>query len=235
MYRNAIVLLTLLLVSSITWQAQQISVKSFRPLPNDMDARQNYPLKDQNGDLCAIVKVVTPERGFYFDIGSLGITKTEQRTGEIWVYIPYGARRISIFHDKLGVVRDYFFNETIEQGVCYELVLVSGRAVNTIIPNEIEAQWLIITSYPSGADVFIDDQPAGVTLYQSELPVGKHSYRLLKELYQDDAGMVELVSGQQKKKIESKLKPNCGMVQVTTTNLAGLKKSYICNKIGKVS
>ena len=116
MYRNSFVFIVMLLAFVAGVQAQQISVKSFRSLPNDMDARQNYPLKDQNGDLCAIVKVVTPEKGFSFDIGSLGITKTEQRTGEIWVYLPYGARRISIFHDQLGVVRDFLFTEKIEQG-----------------------------------------------------------------------------------------------------------------------
>ena len=40
------------------------------------------------------------------------------------------------------------------------MVLASGRSVTTIIPDEIETQWLIITSDPAGADVFIDDQPA---------------------------------------------------------------------------
>jgi hypothetical protein len=54
-------LLTTIILMFIGMQAQQISVKSFRTLPNDMDARQNYPVLDQNGDVCAIVKVVTNE------------------------------------------------------------------------------------------------------------------------------------------------------------------------------
>ena len=221
MYRNSLTLFIALLTSVVTLQGQQLAVKSFRSLPNDMDARQNYPLKDQNGDLCAIVKVQTLEKGFYFDIGTLGIVKTEQKPGEIWVYMPHGAKRLTITHDHFLPLRDYIFTERIEQGVCYELVLASGRAVTTIVPDEIETQWLIITSDPAGADVFIDDQPAGVTPYQNLLPVGKHTYRLQKPLYQNDAGMVELVSGQQKKKIESKLRPNFGTVQVTTTPESG--------------
>ena len=221
MYRNSLILLIALLTSVVTLQGQQLAVKSFRSLPHDMDALQNYPLKDQNGEICAIVKVQTLEKGFLFDNGSIGIVKTVQKPGEIWVYMPHGSKRLTITHEHFLPLRDYFFTEPIVEGACYELVLASGRSVTTIVPDEIETQWLIITSDPAGADVFIDDQPAGVTPYQSLLPVGKHTYRLQKPLYQNDAGMVELISGQQKKKIESKLRPNFGTVQVTTTPESG--------------
>ncbi len=215
--------------------AQQISVKSFRSLPNDMDARQNYPLKDQNGEICAIIKVVTAEKNFRFDIGTLGITKTEQMVGEIWVYVPHGARRISIFHDKLGVVRDYFFTEPITEGTCYELVLVSGKVVTSVVENEVESQWLIINSEPTGADVYINDAPAGKTPYLGELPVGKYNYRLQKELYLNEAGAVELLAGSQKKKLDVKLKPNFGSIQVSTTPENG--SSVVLNGLetGKVT
>ncbi|HWQ40985.1 MAG TPA: SUMF1/EgtB/PvdO family nonheme iron enzyme [Desulfosporosinus sp.] len=215
--RRALYLVLLLITVTISpVYSQQLSVKSFRGLPNDMDARQNFCETDQNGELCAIVKVVTPESGFQFEIGSLGITKTEQKTGEIWLYIPHGAKRLSIFHKNLGVLRDYFFPERIDEGVCYELVLVSGRTVTTVVANEIESQWLIITSEPTGADVFINDEPAGVTPYQNLLPVGKYNYRLQKTLYLNSAGVVELVSGAQKQKINAKLEPNFGTIEVTS-------------------
>ena len=38
-------------------EAQQISVQSFRKLENDLSARTEKRV-DQNGDICAIVKVV---------------------------------------------------------------------------------------------------------------------------------------------------------------------------------
>ena len=216
MYRNSLILLIALLTSVVTLQGQQLAVKSFRSLPHDMDALQNYPLKDQNGEICAIVKVQTLEKGFLFDNGSIGIVKTVQKPGEIWVYLPHGTKRLTITHEHFLPLRDYFFTEPIVEGACYELVLASGRSVTTIVPDEIETQWLIITSDPTGADVFIDDQPAGVTPYQSELPVGKHSYRIQKELYLNEAGMVELASGNEKKKIESKLRPNFGTINIST-------------------
>ena len=73
MYRNSLILLIALLAMAFGTQAQQLAVKSFRSLPHDMDALQNYPLKDQNGEICAIVKVQTLEKGFLFDNGSIGI------------------------------------------------------------------------------------------------------------------------------------------------------------------
>ena len=217
MSRTLYLVLLLITVTVSSVYSQQLSVKSFRALPNDMDARQNFREMDQNGELCAIVKVVTPESSFQFEIGSLGITKTEQKTGEIWLFIPHGAKRLSIFHKSLGVLRDYFFPERIDEGVCYELVLVSGKTVTTVVANEIESQWLIITSEPTGADVFINDEPAGVTPYQNLLPVGKYNYRLQKTLYLNSAGVVELVSGGQKQKINAKLEPNFGTIDVTSS------------------
>jgi formylglycine-generating enzyme required for sulfatase activity len=196
--------------------SQQISVKSFRPLPNDMDARQNYPEKDLNGELCAIIKIATVEKGFFFDIGSLGITKTVQKAGEIWLWIPRGAKKITITHDKFLPLRDYLFTESILEGVCYEMILVSGKVVTTVVEEEIPTQWLLINSNPPGADVYINDQAAGKTPYQNELVVGKYTWRIQKELYINDAGVVELVAGTQKQKIEVNLKANYGTLNIRT-------------------
>ena len=53
--------------------AQQIAVKSFSQLENDLDARAYYPKEDRNGEKAAIIKIVTNETGFEFDAGSIGI------------------------------------------------------------------------------------------------------------------------------------------------------------------
>jgi TonB family protein len=204
------------LVFLLSSMAQSISVKSFRALPNDMDARQNYPEKDLNGDLCAIIKIATLEKGFSFDIGSLGITKTEQKDGEIWIWIPRGAKRITITHKAFLPLRDYFFTESIQEGVCYELILVSGKVVTTVVEEEIPTQWLLINTNPPGADVYINDQAAGKTPYQNELAVGKYTWRVQKELYLNDAGVVELIAGTQKQKIDIKLKANYGTLNIST-------------------
>ena len=51
---------------SLAVSAQEISVRSFRQLPNDLTARVN-PVKNDNAQTCALVKIVTTERGFAFD------------------------------------------------------------------------------------------------------------------------------------------------------------------------
>ena len=76
-----------LLLSSIgTLSAQpQISVKSFEKRENDITARIEAPKKDQNGDLCAIIKVVTTQTGFVWDSDALGIISADYKTGEYWI------------------------------------------------------------------------------------------------------------------------------------------------------
>lgn len=49
-----------------------------------------------NGNKCALIKVHTTQRGFTFDVGALGVAKTEPQGGshpmQIWVYVPQGGR-----------------------------------------------------------------------------------------------------------------------------------------------
>ncbi len=229
------ILLFFLLVFGISSFSQSISVKSFRALPNDMDARQNYPEKDMNGDLCAIIKIATLEKGFSFDIGSLGITKTEQKDGEIWIWIPRGAKRITITHKAFLPLRDYFFTESIQEGVCYEMFLVSGKVVTTVVEEEIPTQWLLINTNPPGADVYINDVAAGKTPYQNELAVGKYTWRVQKELYLNDAGVVELLTGTQKQKIDLTLKVNYGTVQLSSSPENGASVTLNGIETGKVT
>ena len=109
-----------------------ISVASFKLLPNDMTANlQGTSRIDQNGHTCALIKVVTTQTGFTFDVGIMGITDTEQKAGEIWVWVPFGVKHISIGHPTLGFLRDYYFPCSVEEARTYEMVLITGT-VETI-------------------------------------------------------------------------------------------------------
>ena len=198
-------------------QAQQISVESFRRLDNDMDARITHARKDQNGDVCAIIKIVTTETGFTFEGGSLGIVHSEQKVAEIWVWVPHKAQRITIKHPVLGVMRDYAYPETIDKATVYEMKLTTGRVRTIVDQPEIISQWLVITSDPPGADVFINEQPAGKTPYQNEMPVGKYTWRLALDLYLPEASAFELKGGEERKTFDVKLKPNFGSIRLNTT------------------
>ena len=94
-------------ISCLTATAQ-ISVKSFRALPTDMTASSlEWKRTDQNGAVAALIKIVTSQTGFAFDGGTLGIVDSKQMVGEIWVWVPYGSRKITISHQQLGVLREY--------------------------------------------------------------------------------------------------------------------------------
>jgi hypothetical protein len=196
--------------------AQNMSVKSFRMLENDLSAQVYHTKIDQNGHKAALIKMVTTQTGFEFDGGSLGIVAVEQKTAEVWIYVPYKAKALTIKHPQLGLIRNYVYPLPIEAGRTYEMELVAGTIETIVKPIEIATQWLVITSDPSDADVYINDQPAGKTTYQNELPVGRYTWRVSRELYLSEAGVVELKEGNQKETINLKLKPNYGSISVTT-------------------
>ncbi|PGH37804.1 MAG: PEGA domain-containing protein, partial [Candidatus Nephrothrix sp. EaCA] len=88
--------------------------------------------KDQNGDVCALIKAVTTETGFDWDGDQLGIVKTLQKKGEIWIYVPFGAKRITISHAALGVLRNYAYPLNIEKAAVYEMALTTGKVVTVV-------------------------------------------------------------------------------------------------------
>lgn len=86
----------LLLFFGLLAQAQNISVADFYYAENDLTARTHGTSEeDQNGNICALIKVKTTEKGTWtFDVGMLGVKKTEMQNAahaaEIWVYVPFG-------------------------------------------------------------------------------------------------------------------------------------------------
>ena len=72
-------LLQLLLILAVTIaQAQNMKVVGFAELVNDLTAnRHGTSMTDENGETAALIKIVTPETGFSFDGGSLGIVAVE--------------------------------------------------------------------------------------------------------------------------------------------------------------
>lgn len=222
-FRVTILCMLLLIFSSITGSSsfQSINVKSFKILENDLDARVNYPKRDQNGEVCAIIKVVTTATGLTFDIGSLGVVATEQKVGEVWVYVPRGAQRITISHQQLGVLRNYAFPESIKSATVYELVLVTADVIVTLKEREIATQWLAVSSTPEGADVFINDKFVGRTPYTGQFPSGEYTYRLELPKYHTEAGVLRL--NEKKEVLSFSMRPKFGSINITSFPESGMK------------
>ena len=232
---NRVFFLLLLLMFATVSNAQQISVKSFRTLPNDLDARVHYPKEDKNGEKAAIIKIVTTETGFEFDAGTIGIVASVQKTGEIWLYVPRGSKAVTIKHARFTLLRNYPYPQSIEAGNVYEMELITGKVITTVEEPVIETQWLLITTDPSGADVYINDQPAGKTPYQNELPTGKYTWRVSKELYLNESGVANLIAGGEKQNMKVKMKPNFGTLNISSSPENGATVSLNGIGTGKIT
>ena len=196
---------------------QNISISSFKLLDTDLTANTAGTMEqDQNGETAALIKVVTTQTGFTFDGGSLGIVKTKQTPGEVWVYIPRGAKKISIKHPQLGVLRDYYFPIAIESAKTYEMILTSGT-IQTIVKQDMGGQYLVMHVSPSSALVYIDDVEIALIdgIISKFMSYGKHSYRITDPLFKSDAGTFEI--GQEKKEMNIKLQPSYGQLDIKTS------------------
>ena len=186
-------LLAFLVFSFIAGFAQSISVKSFQALPTDMTASSLEGKRiDQNGEVAALIKVMTTEKGFVFEGGSLGIVDTQQRVGEIWVWVPRGLRKITILHQQLGGLRDYRFPIEIEAERTYEMVLTTAK-IETIVKEEVRQQYLAFELTPPNAILEVNDQLWEVDDEGNAVQFvnfGTYSYRVRAANYHTEAGRV---------------------------------------------
>ena len=207
-------ILSVLLVSKAN--AQEISVSSFQLLENDLTANTYGTMqKDHNGEVAALIKIPTTVQGFTFDGGMVGIVKTEQHVGEIWVYVPHGIKRISIFHQQLGYLRDYYFPIPIEKARTYEMKVVTAQ-VQTITNVTVQQQFVVFQVQPTDASVEINDEILIVNeqgMATKRLPYGRYNYRVSSPNYHTQAGVLE-VNAESKAMVQVDLKPNFGWIDL---------------------
>lgn len=212
--------LLLLTFCATTIFAQNISVSSFKLLENDLTANTTGTIeKDQNGETAALIKVVTTQQGFVFDGGMVGIVKTKQGVGEVWVYVPHGIKKITVQHPQLGVLRDYYFPITIEKAKTYEMVISTGR-VETIVTHSVNKQFVVFNVTPSDAVVELNDEMLTVDgdgYAEKGLPFGTYNYRVSCANYHTEAGQVTL-NAQGKAKVNVTLRPNFGFIKFDAAN-----------------
>lgn len=133
----------------------EMSVRQFYLAETDLDANTaGTMMYDQNGEVCAIIKLETSLDGFTFDVGSLGVRDVKRVGGELWIYVPFGIRRITLSHPQLGVIRDYQFPVRIERARTY-IMKLNAKLGNRVYDNE-HRQELILQVTPVDAEVMIN-------------------------------------------------------------------------------
>ena len=169
-----LLLIALIAISQSVW-ADGISVLGFRLLETDLTANtRGTEKRDMNGDKAALIKIVTPERGFLFNGGSLGIVGTEEKAAEIWLYVPPRAQKLTITHQVFGVLRDYYYPVSIQGGRTYEMLLDigTGRYVN-------------ITTSQAKSDVTVDGEYLGKSpIYNRYMTYGRHAVFAQNGIYE---------------------------------------------------
>lgn len=233
----SILILTLACITGL--QAQELAVQSFMLAETDLTA--NTPgtmVQDQNGNVCALIKVETTVDGFSFDVGSLGVSQVKREGGEIWVYVPFGVRRITLSHPQLGVIRDYPFPCPIEKGRTYIMKLVTGT-VRTVVEYAQTKQFLYVTLDPADAILEINGKIKATEggAYQELMPFGKYTYKAYCQNYHDLAGIVEISDPDKKHELSLKLKAAFGHLSVLGTAQSDLEGAavYVDEKyVGKV-
>lgn len=222
-----------LFLCALSFRAQSISVSSFKLLETDLTANTAGTMEfDQNGEIAALIKVVTTQTGFTFDGGALGIVKTVQKPSEIWVYVPRGLKKITISHPQLGVLRDYYFPVAIEAARTYEMILVSGE-VQTVIKQTSNSQYIVIKVTPSNAIVELDNEiiPTSDGFAQKFVKLGTYEYRVQAKDYHTTAGKVTIDDPNNKKMLEVNLKPAFGWIEIPTNEEYNGAQVYIDNEL----
>ena len=208
-----LLLLFLLVVPHSATAQNKIQVTSFQRMETDITARITAPQRDQTGEICALIRIVTTEKDFMFEPDALGIVARENKPGEIWLYVPRGARRISIMHEKYGVLRNYFYPDLIEKATVYEMELSAGDEAKEMAVDT-NMQLVVMRPEPAIADIYVDDEkmPTEKGLFTATMKKGTHTYRVEAPMYAPEAGIIDL--GSEQKIMSVALKPRFGYLEV---------------------
>ena len=171
-------------------EAQEMTVVNFRLDDTDQSANEDETMRfDQNGDVCAIIKIMTTEKDFSYDVGSLGITGDPvEKKGQIWLYVPFGIKRITLRHQQFGTC-EYNIPIIIESGKVYVLRLSTsgGEAVD-------ETQEIELICQPMHSTLLVDDAEVKLTngVYKTRLELGNHTFKVSCKGYISQEGSFEL-------------------------------------------
>ncbi len=214
--KKVISLIAFVLISCVAF-SQHMSIELFRCLENDLSARA-AKVEDINNELCALIRLNTPERGFEF--AGCNVEKVEQKTGEIWVFVSPGVKFITIKHRDFGAIINYPFPEQIKAGYVYEMKLRTAR-IKQIIEESITDQYLIIESETPDAKIYINNEYKGRNSAMEYLPLFQdHTYRVEAPLHHAKTGTIRL-NENEKTVLSVNLDPAYGYLSINTTPVQG--------------
>ena len=199
-------------------------VESFSLLPQDLAANiEGSSRFDQNTRKnAALIKIETTVKGLHFDGGMIGLVGDPvYKIGEVWLYVPEGAKKITIQHSELGILRDYYYPENILSGKTYLMKLKTGKVI-THIEQDMGGGYLTLTVNPKNSEVSIDGKIVSLDAegaLSKWLSYGTYQYEVSANMYKNEIGHITISdeSGAEK---EINLKPDFSILQINRSERA---------------
>lgn len=204
--------------------SQELTVVRFFENPTDLTANTSDIVRDQNGEVCALIKIETTLDGFTFDVGSLGVTETKRVGGEIWVYVPADVRKITISHPQLGVIRDYAFDMRLEKGRTYIMKLNAKLGARTY--DSSKKQKMLLQVIPSNASVEINGISVNLDkngMLESSYALGAYDLVVSAPRYHQERTVIVLDNSSETKRERVVLKQAYGWLRINSDGDEKLK------------
>lgn len=207
MMTKRILILTSLLLLPFLCPAQGLSMSSDGKIvyvPTDIDARVNYPVRDFNDRLCALVKVTVVGKMEYELTLDLGTTmqfierKDMQDIGEVWFYIPAGARRMTFKCPGYKPI-EIMDVPAFQPGGVYRIT-ITAESKGTYVTNAVAKSNYLKVKLPEGTRFSIGrtrEYELSSEILSSEdfsmrLDYGEYYYRAENGLYETKEGILSV-------------------------------------------
>ncbi len=156
--------------------SDEFRVISFQKDESDLAALR-YSKKDINDDNCALLKIQTDLTGLSFESNLWISGDVVKKPGEYWIYLSPREKRIRIMKEGF-IPLNYTFDILIESSAVYVMVLTSDDQ-EQLTPR---TGFVLITTRPDDAEVWINGEYKGQSTYQHEMQQGVYQIRILKEM-----------------------------------------------------
>ena len=192
-------IITFIFLFSLVLQlaAQEMKVKSFEPIPNDLIARTE-PRLDLNDKPCAVIRVGIALQGVVFDGNMIG--SPIYNTGEYLVYITNGSRQLTVRHNNFLPLTVTFADYGIERvvaGNVYRLTVLTDG----IIPPLEQGNFLVMKVSPAASRVSIDNGDSQTVNADGTMKVylenGTHTYKVEADSYLSQTGTITMSGSRQ--------------------------------------
>ena len=202
-----ILILTSLLLLPFLCPAQELSMSSDGEMvyePTDIDARVNYPVRDFNDRLCALVKVTVVgelKQDLTLDLGTTMQfieRKDMQDMGEVWFYIPAGARRMTFKCSGYKPI-EIMNVPAFQPGGVYRII-ITVESKGAYVTNAVVKSNYLKVKLPAGTkfsigrtkDYEISSQILQTGDFTMRLDYGEYNYRAENGLYETKEGIISV-------------------------------------------